>query len=153
MAAEPLITRDDVSARISPVLLKRCLDDTGQGDADNAAVDVLLDDVSTWIRGKIGPIAELSTLSAETAGDLKRIACDVFRAYLCERHPEVMRQDASKIFERCAREIKMIRLGEASLGTEAPPEVLANNGGTVTSGDPDDPCPREQFALNGTGDF
>lgn len=151
--AEPLFTRAELEARVSPTVLARCLDDSGQGDADQDAFTVLRDDCTTWVRGKLGPVFQLATLNADTAGDVKRIAMDVARAYLCERHPEMMRQDAAKIFERCAKDIKAIRLGESSLGTEAPPEPAANHGARVTSGNPDDPdCIPRRFSDN-WGDF
>lgn len=151
--AEPIFTRDELEARVSPILLNRCLNDSGQGVADERAFQVLLDDCTSWCRGKIGPVFDLGTLSEASAGDLKRIAMDVARAYLCERHPEVMRQDAAKIFERCAKDIKAIRMGEASLGTEAPPEPAANHGARITSGNPDQPgCVPRRFSDN-WGDF
>ena len=151
-----LITPGDVYSRISKTRVDRCLNDAGLGSSDSDAMNGLLEDVSTWIRGKVGPITELSALDAATAGDLKRIALDLARAYLCERAPEVMRQDAKPIFERCAKDIKAIRIGEASIGTEVPPDPMANHGGEVTSGDindPDYPEPKAHFALDGTGDF
>jgi hypothetical protein len=152
-ASDPLFTLDELTARIGGTKLRRALDDWGAGTPDADGVAIIQADCATWVRGKIGPVTDLATLDDTTAGDLKRIALDVARAYLCEYAPEVMRQDAAKIFERAAKDIKMIRMGEASLGTEAAPEPLKNHGGEVTSGDIDDPCPKEHFALDGTGDF
>lgn len=152
-AAPPLITKEDLEARISPEFLSYVLDDSGTGDADEDAVSLVIADATTWVRGKIGPVFDLGTLNADTAGDLKRIALDVAHAYLAQRHPNIMQVDSSKIFDRCSRDIKAIRMGEASLGTEGTPEPAANQGGDVTSGDVNCPEPQDHFALSGTGDF
>ena len=153
MALELLFTAEELYSRISKSRVSECLNDSGSGEADEDAVTQLITDCTLWVRGKIGPVAELSTLTATTAGDLKRIALDVARAYLCERAPEVMRQSSKDIFERCARDIKMIRIGEASPGTEVPPDPLANNGASVTSGNPAEPdCIPPRFSDN-WGDF
>lgn len=153
MAAAPLITAADVRAHISAPRLLLALDDSNTGVVDEAALALLIDDATTYCRGKIGPVFEMATLNATTAGDLRRIALDVVRAYLAERHPEVFRYDSEKIFKRCDKHLEQIRMGMASLGTEAPPEPAANHGGEVTSGDPENPEPQEHFALSGTGSF
>lgn len=150
--AEPLFTREELEARISPRTLGRCLDDSGSGEASDDAINLLIADATSWCRGKIGPVFQLAELDSDTAGDLKRIAIDVARAYLAERCPEVMRIDAAKVFTRCATDIKAIRVGEASLGTEAAPEPAANHGARVSSGDPNSPEPKPRFSDN-WGDF
>lgn len=152
-ASDPLFTREELESRVGKITVNRVLSQGGGEEADEDAVDLVIADANTWIRGKLGPVFDFSTLDDTNAGDLKRIALDVARAYLCERHPEVMRQDASKIFDRCAKDIKAIRMGEANLGTGAAPDPAANHGATSVSGNPDDPdCIPRRFSDN-WGDF
>jgi hypothetical protein len=150
---EPLFTRDDLENHIGKARLDLCLSDQPMGEASEESVAILIDNATRFCRGKIGAVFELSTLDADTAGDLKRLALDVARAYLAERAPESLRLDPAKIFDRVTKELKQLRIGESTLGTQAAPEPAANHGGEVTSGDPEDPCPKEHFALSGTGDY
>jgi len=148
-----LITAENVYARISKARVDRCLNDSGSGEASQDAMETLLEDVTSWLRGNIGPVADLSVLDEQSAGDLRRIGVDRFKAYLCERAPEVMRQDAKAIFDRTDREIKKIRIGEASLGTEQPPEPLENNDARISSGNPNDTTRIPTRFSDDWGDF
>jgi hypothetical protein len=147
-----LITREQLEARVSKTVLDRVLDDSGSGEADNDAVQQLLFDASSKVRGKIGPIVNLNELDPATASEVVRISLDVATAYLALRHPELLRRDGFKILELAEKELCDIRLGKADFGTESGPE-LQNHGVPVVTGNPDNPnCFPKRFS-DGWGDF
>lgn len=135
MALEPLITRAQLSARISPTALGRCCDDSGQGDADDDAVARALADASSKIRGKLGPTLKVDELDPAVATEVVRIGLDIAHAYLAIRHPEVMRQDGFKMMQLADKDLCQIRIGEADLGTEEGEDM--KQGARVRSKDTD----------------
>lgn len=148
----PLFTRKQLESRCSPTTVQRVLDDFGEGAPDVDAVDQLIADASSKLRGKLGPIIDLEALDPLVATEARRIGLDLAEAFMAIRHPEVVRKDGFAMMKLALKELDDIRTAKADFGTEKGP-VLGNDGADVTSGDVNDPEPREHFALSGTGDF
>ncbi len=129
-----LITVEQLEARISAVTLSRVFDDSGQGSADDDAINQILDDVSSMLRGKIGPVADLAGFTPETQSEVRRIGLDVAVAMAAIRHPEVMRKDGIKLMEMARRDLREIRLGHAGIGSTEPAlQPDTNDYGVVVS--------------------
>jgi phage gp36-like protein len=153
MAYEPLITKAQLEARLSRVLVQRIFDDNDDGVADNDPVTALIRDASSKVRGRLGPVYNPETLDENTVDEVIRITLDVATAYAAQRHPEIVQYDWEALMKQSDADLKMLRLGEANLGTNAsPPEPAANHGGMVSSGNPNRPTPRRRFSDN-WGDF
>lgn len=153
---EPIITKDQAIARLGSGMFTRIFDDNNDGVADKLSEEQMRADASDRVRGKLGPIYNPDLLTRATAaqvGELRRIVCDNFKAMCADRRQSIVKQDPEVLFARADRDLKDLRAQLANLGTNLAPEPAANVGCTVTSGNPDDPCPGEHFALDGTGDF
>jgi hypothetical protein len=148
----PLFTRKELEDRCSPITVQRVLDDYGEGSPSVDAIDQIRADASSRLRGKLGPIINLDALDPLVATEARRIGLDIADAMLAMRHPEVLRKDGVALMKLALKELDDIRTAKADFGTEKGP-VLGNDGADVTSGDVNDPEPREHFALSGTGDF
>lgn len=153
MAYNPLITKAQLEARLSRVLVQRIYDDNDDGDADADPVAALIRDASSKVRGRLGPVFDPETLDENTVDEVVRITLDVAVAYAAQRHPEIVQYDWEALMKQSDADLKMLRLGEANLGTnQSPPEHAANQGGRVWSGDPNRHRTRRRFSDN-WGDF
>jgi phage gp36-like protein len=119
----PLITRAQLESRVSATVLDRVLDDSGSGEADVDAVQRILLDASSKIRGALGPLTDLNTLDPEKQTEVVRIALDIATAYLALRHPEILKRDGFTMLDRSEKELAGIHVGKADLGTEEDPQV------------------------------
>lgn len=154
--ADPIVTKAQLIARLGQVQYDRVFDDNNDGLGDKLPEAQLRADASDRVRGKLGPTYNPDLLTEETAatvGELRRIVLDNAVAMAAQRRPTILKVDADVLFKRADKDLDDLRKQLANLGTNAAPEPAANVGCTVTSGDPDDPCPKEHFALDGTGDF
>jgi hypothetical protein len=120
----PLITRGQLESRVSAVVLDRVLDDSGSGAAENDAVERILLDASSKVRGRIGPLTDLNKLDPVKQTELVRIGLDIATAYLALRHPEIMKRDGFKLLEQAEKELEAIHIGKADLATEEDPQVF-----------------------------
>jgi phage gp36-like protein len=151
--ADPLITDEQLEARLSSYVVNRLLDDNGDGAGDADVLLQLRKDASAKVRGHIGPVFDPDTLDENIVDEVVRITLDVAQAMAAQRHPEVMRVDGFELMKQAERDLKKIRIGESNLGTkEDPPGVGANNGGYVSSGNPNRTTPKKRFTDN-WGDF
>jgi phage gp36-like protein len=146
-ASEPFITAKQLNDRVGEIIVDRILRAPGSGKADPEAIERVCRDASSWVRGNIGPVYDLSKLPEDSAEEIVRISLDVAHAYLAQRHPEIIRVDGFKMLEQAAKDIKKIRFGEANLGTREEP-APANEGTHVSSGDPTCPEPKPRFSDN-----
>lgn len=136
-----LVTPEQLYARVSPTTVRRVLDDSDSGEADEDALNAILADASSMLRGKIGPVSDLSTFTPETASELIRIGMDICQGRLALRRPEVMRMDGQKILAAARADLKDIRLGTAGLGTQTEAEAPDTTAYGYTFSDP----PRPKF--------
>jgi hypothetical protein len=154
--ADPIITKEQAIAKLGQAMFTRIFDDNNDSAADKLSEEQMRADASDRVRGKLGPIYNpdlLTQLTASQVGEIRRITLDNFKAMCADRRPTIVKQDPEVLFLRADRDLKDLRSQLANLGTNLAPEPAANVGCTVTSGNPDDPCPGEMFALNGTGDY
>ena len=151
--ADPLITDEQLTARLSASVVRRLLDDDNDGTGDTDIMLQLRKDASAKVRGHIGPVYDPDTLEENIVDEIVRITLDVAQAMAAQRHPEVMRVDGFELMKQAERDLKKVRIGESNLGTtEDPPGKGANNGGYVASGNPNRTTPRKRFTDN-WGDF
>jgi phage gp36-like protein len=154
MAADtPLVAKQDLERRLGADFVRRVFDQDNDGATDKPSVDALCADASSKVRGGLGLVYDLDSFDPVVATELKRIALDAALAMLARDYPGAYQREWTSLMEQVDRDIEKVRKGIANLGTKQAPEPAANHGGDVTSGDPNDPCPKEHFALNGTGDF
>ena len=152
--AEPIITKDQMVARLGATRFQRAFDDNNDGTSDKLSWEQLARDASGYVRRMLGSVYDPDQLSKETSDGLTQVTLDVMEAMTARRRPTVMMGlDWVAAMKHADTQIADIRKGIANLGTNAAPEPAANVGATVTSGDFEDPEPKDHFALNGTGDF
>lgn len=150
MALRLLVTRPQLEARVSARVVRQVLDDNNDGEADTDPIQGILRDASSYVlEAYYGTFDEVPE---EVPAALERLAKDAAQAYLAIRHPEYVRYDGFKMFERIDRELDRLVEGKRRTG-EAPPDPASNHGGDVLSGDPDEPEPPPPFFLRGTGIF
>ena len=157
------VTQADCENRFTSALIVSVFDDDATGvlstgeegalsalilDAENIVEESIHktygDDGLTWLRAQ--------TTSAPRS--VKRRILDVLWMYIVQRHPEFVRVDLVKGWERVNADLAALRLREVSLaviGTAIEP--ADNEGGYVRSGDPDDTEPKPKVFLDGTGIF
>lgn len=147
-----LITKGEIELRVSARVLLQIYDDDDDGFVDTAAVEQLIEDASSYVlEFYYGNHTTVPTLDAIPPA-LRRLALDTAHAYMAMRHPEYVRADGHKMFDRVDKELK--RLREAHTVTVlAPPDPPRNVGGTTGAiGDDASPDPPESFFDN-MGDF
>lgn len=158
------ITQTDVEQRLTAALVLRIYNDDGDGSLstaeESALSDVILDAenrVEESIRKTYG-LAGLTWLRGESTSaprSIKRRCLDCVRIYIAERHPEYIRIDTDKAWQRFERDLEMMQEREIELAVigNSEPEPAVNEGGSVYSGNEDDQTPADKVFLNGTGVF
>jgi hypothetical protein len=151
---DPFVTRERLERRLGSDTFRRIFDHNSDGVADGPSYQSICDDAESKLRGAFGPTYAQAALDPAVAKDLLRIGLDAALAMIARDFPGAYPRDWVSMMQQVDRDIKAVRSTIANLGTDNPPEPAANNGGSVTNGDPDHPdyC-AEQFALNGTGSF
>jgi hypothetical protein len=149
-----LVTQAQLEDRVGASTLNRVYSDgSDDGTARIDAIDSLRRDGSSKVLGFIGLVYSVDLIE-ETQAEIVRLTLDVCQAYIAQRHPEFMRGlDGYKMMTQAETELERLRKGLTNLGISGSPEPAANQGGEVLSGDPDNPCPPPQFAINGTDFF
>lgn len=150
---ETLFDNDQLIARLGQSVVTKIYDDNDDGNPDDAPLDQLAADAASKVRGALGAVYPAAMLVTGPATELRRIALDIAHAMAAIRHPGFIKVDGIAMMKIAKDDLNAVRLTMANLGTDESPEPAANNGGDVLSGDPNDPCPKDQFALNGTGFF
>lgn len=152
----PLITAEHLYARVGPVVLDRNLDDQNVGQADDAALTRILRDASSKVLGAIKGNYPVDAIKAMTAEELPeeivRVTLDQAVAMMCQRHPEVMRQDWIELMKQADADLKALRMNERGLDTQGAPEPPKNSGGTVVRASSDLPELERTFNC-GFGSF
>lgn len=151
--ADPIITKDQLIARLGLIQFGRVFDDNNDSAADKLPEEQLRRDASGMVRGGIGLVFDVALLTTDLSDNLTRVTLDVAEAMATKRRPTILKGDWVEMMKSARLDIQELRKGIQNLGITGAPEPAANHGGEVTSGDPNDPCPKEHFALNGTGDF
>lgn len=131
----PYITQSDLETRLSPAVIRRVLDDANVGAASAGAVERVIRDASAKVAGFLREPYSLDAIAANTPEEVKRLTLDVAHAYLCRRHPEVVKGDWPEMLRMADRELTNLNLGKTRLDVVGPPEPHQNIGrARVTSG-------------------
>ncbi|MBA2686854.1 MAG: hypothetical protein H0U64_02015 [Gemmatimonadaceae bacterium] len=120
-----LVSKSQFENRLGREVVARIYDDNNDGEADSDPILQLLDDASDYVRGAIGGAYDLdlvTSLSAATAGELRRLTLDAAMAMAAQRHSGYIRYDWEKILKRVDEELYAIRLGKRTLGSKTAPE-------------------------------
>lgn len=152
-ATTPLVTAQNLRDRLGDDVVVRFFDHNSDSAADPPALASICADASSKVRGALGLVYDLDNFDPTIATELKRLALDAAIAMTARDFPAAVARNWIELMDQVDRDLAAVRKGMANLGTKQAPEPAANHGGDVTSGDPNDPCPKEHFALNGTGDF
>ena len=156
------ITQADVESRFTAALIAQIYDDGGDGTfattEEAALTDIILDaenlveeairktygeDGLTWLRGE----------STDAPRSIKRRCLDAVRLYIAERHPDYIRIDVERGWERFNNDLDRLKLREVEMAVIGDPEPAVVDGGIVRSGDPDDTTVRDKVFLDTTGIF
>jgi phage gp36-like protein len=132
----PYIDQEDLSNRISANTVRRIYDDSNVGQAEDNAVQRLIEDSSAKVAGSLRGQYDLGALEASTPNEVKRITLDVAQAYAAQRHPEIVRQPWKELMDAANFDLKQLREGKTRLdvvGTPEPPST-AEFGAAVASG-------------------
>jgi len=135
------IVTADLEARVSALVVRQILDDDQSGAADTTAVTRVIADAESYVEGFLRGNYDLAAVRALGTGapnEVKRLCLDIAVAYLWERHPEYVRADGDKLFERARRDLVDLRAGKTRLDIVASVEPAANQGGVVESDNEDD---------------
>lgn len=125
-----LVTQAQIEQRLSARVLAQVYDDDNDGVADTDNITGLITDASSYVLefyyGNYTAIPD----EADLPPALRRLALDAAHAYMALRHPEYVRADGSKMFERIDKELKRLREAFTTV-VKAPPHPPANVGGKV----------------------
>lgn len=147
--AEPIITKDQLVARLGRTQFTRVFDDNNDGTADKLSEEQLRKDASGMVRGGIGLVFDVDQLTADLSDELTRVTLDVAEAMATKRRPTILKGDWNELMKDARESIKALRMGIANLGIKTAPEPAANHGVRVTSGNPDAPnCYPPKFSDN-----
>ena len=147
-----LIAKSELEARVSARVLTQVYDDDNDGYADEAAVNQLIRDASSYVLEFYYGNHATEVAAATIPTSLRRLALDAAHAYMCLRHPEYVRGNGIKMFERVDAELK--RLREAiTVVVQEPPHPPANVGGTTGAIGDDPPDGAADGFFDNMGDF
>ena len=153
----PYITKADIQARVSKQALDRCLDDDGDGAADEVNVDAYIRDAQAKIDGRLkasgySPIP-LNANGGPVPSEVKRLCLDHVQAMLGLRHPEYVRVDAKALLSVWKKDLDDLLVSATRLDTDVLPEPKANVGGEILSNDPNNPTSLPEPTFIGTNGF
>lgn len=149
-----LFTEAEAKARWSTALVDQVYDDDRNGTTDTSPLAMAIDDASSYVLERYYGVTEVVPVVGSIPKSLRRLALDVFGAYMAQRDPDRVRSDPETVFARVRREIADLREGR-SVVVEAATDPTANHGGEVVTNDVDAATqtpPRFAF-VTGTGLF
>lgn len=150
--AYPYIVKSDVEKRLSAAVLQQIYDDDNDGTADADPVGSLCADASSKVASYLRGIYDLDAIASAPPHEVIRLSLDVAVAYAAQRFPSYVRRDWEKLMKGAESDLDKLRRGVTRLDVKLTPEPAANEGGSVSSGDPDDPEPKAKF-FQDTGLF
>lgn len=151
--ADPIVTKDQLIARLGRVQFDRVFDDNNDGVGDKLSEEQLRKDASGMVRGGIGLVFDVDQLTANLSDELTRVTLDVCEAMATKRRPTVLHGDWTELMKDARESIKSLRMGITNLGIKDPPEPAANQGVRLTSGNPDDPDTYPRRMSDNWGSF
>ena len=149
-----LFTEAEAKARWSTALVDQVYDDDRNGTTDTSPLALAIDDASSAVLEWYYGVSEVVPVVGSIPKSLRRLALDMFGAYMAQRDPDRVRMDPETVFARVRREVMDLREGR-SVVVESATDPTANHGGEVVTNDPDaatQTAPRFAY-VNGTGIF
>ena len=148
-----------VQRRLTADVVRRVYDDNNIGvvddedNEDNPLVQ-LIRDAEGKFEGYCRGIYDLAALRRVHPPESVRLCLDVAEALAAKRFPRAMNRDWMALEQSVNSELRDLRTGKTRFDVEGPPEPASNEGGYVSSGDPENqqPIPPATF-LNGWGSF
>lgn len=136
-----IITKAQLENRLGREVVARIYDDNNDGVGDANPITQILEDASSKVRGAIGAVYDTTLLTADNsaeAGELRRITLDVAVAMTAQRHSGYTKYNWRDLMEQADRDLKLLRTGMSNLGGSSAlaPEIAANHGVRISSGDP-----------------
>jgi len=150
---------DDLRRAVGRDLTLRFLDDNGDGEEDEEAIQYLQDAVDSQIEVRLGRLYSVDTLRANTPPTIRAIGTDLALAMMGERRPEFDGADGKSQFwmrgKRATDLLISIQKGDARLDIDANPAKPGNvfGGVRVPSSAETKPLITDGFIRNGSGDF
>jgi phage gp36-like protein len=152
--AEPIITKQQLVARLGLVQFTRVFDDNNDGAADKLSEEQIRKDASGKVRGALGLVYDAALLNADTSDELVRVTLDVAEAMATKRRPSILKGgDWVEMMKQADKDLEMLRKGVANLGITTAPEPAANHGVRITSGNPANPTCLPAKMSDNWGDF
>jgi phage gp36-like protein len=115
--ADPLITKEQLIARLGQNQFDRVFDDNNDGKADKLSEEQVRKDASSKVRGAIGPVYTQAQLTSATE-ELVRITLDVAEAMATRRRPTILKGDWTELMAQADKDLKAVRMTMANLGTD-----------------------------------
>lgn len=144
----------DLEDRLSKEVVRQCLDDNNDGDADPGPVARLQADSDSFVEGYLRGIYNLDSVRLTPPNQVKRLSLDYAVAQCAKRHPEYVRRDFKPLEDAVKKELDEIRAGRVRLDVVGPPEPSANQGGSVGASGDITVAPVQFFTgIGGLGDF
>lgn len=148
--AEPIITKQQLEARLGASVVLRLTDHNNDGVADKTALDQICHDATVRVLRKLGPVYKTGSLPGDALAEVASITLDVAQAIAAQRYP-YFSFDWVEMLRQSDKDLDAIRKGLDNLGTgtSSAPEPAANHGVRVVSGNPASPdCFPPRFSDN-----
>ncbi len=132
----PLVTKEQLEARIGAQLLQRCADDNNDGQSDPSVVDQILADASGYVRGGMPQYnpADLTPANALVTDELRRLALDAAEMLCAKRRPTVVKRPWMDLKESLDKDLERIMRAQRSLGSNASPTPADTSVSVVSGG-------------------
>lgn len=145
-------TQAQLEARVSAYVVRRILDDNGDGTTDAAVLSQLLDEATSYVDGFLRAVYPLPLTTVPN--ELVRLTLDIASAYLYQRFPEWAKgRDPFAMMAAARQELMDLRAGKTRLDIVGSPEPPANTGAEVRAGTLEGDAVTTHFFLDGLGDF
>lgn len=152
------ITQSELSYALSATSYAAIFDQDNDGIADGPVVDAVIARASAMVDAWISPVytGPFPITQSPVPAMIRELTVQYALAIAYERRPDVTRTLEGANSNDAARWARADAMGQRLKGAiqrivELP--IPANEGGTVRSGDPNNPTPKAKFFVDGMGDF
>jgi phage gp36-like protein len=134
--AAPLITKEQLEARVGATQLHRCCDDNNDGQGDKVVIDQLLADASGYVRGGMPQHDpdDLTPTNALVTDELRRLALDAAVLMLAERRPTIIKRNVERMREALETSLDRLMKGQRTLGSNTAPAPADHSVSVVSTG-------------------
>jgi phage gp36-like protein len=118
----PYWEKADLEARLGAEKLRQILDDDNDGEADDAAIEMLQADSAAFVEGFLRPLYDLTLIRDVRPHQVKRLSLDHAVVQCAKRNPEYIRKDWKDLEQSLLNELELIRRNIVRLNTDTSPE-------------------------------